>query len=206
MFASLRTTNLAVALTVLLGASAACGGRIDRAAPDEASADEAGRLPGAPEEAEAPGQMAPSRSPNAPPAAGGNACTEDADCNENPETLQLLGTCWKANEAEGICLCREGATMQPSGRCGHAPAPSCAQQGGACSPWAACSEASGSQADALASAVCGRQGAVCCVPTASCRQTPVTYCYKKGTDAAYVPPCINGWITCHPGDSPDLDL
>lgn len=108
----------------------------------------------------------------------------------------------------GTCLCREGASMQPSGRCGLAPSPTCEEQPGAtCRSWASCSAAKGRSGGARANEDCSSvTDGVCCVPEVACRPSGLEYCYRKGTDAAYVPVCIHGWVTCQPGDSPDLQL
>lgn len=197
MRSSIRLVTLAAALA-FAGTASACGGRIDSDKVTErpSHAHDEG--------ADRPDHSRPSGAAMA--RADGN-CTEDFECSEDPAAPGSLGRCWKKSPTEGSCVCLEGATMQPSGRCGITPAPSCSAQGGSCVPWATCSQRNGSQADTTASAECaGSNDTVCCVPQASCRETNIDYCYRKGTDEAYAPPCINGWITCHAGDSPDLDI
>ena len=154
-------------------------------------------------------------SPPAVPASGGNDCVTDAECNESPSISQLLGRCWKkpdSPEGPGACLCNEGASIQPSGKCGFtAPSSSCSGAGKSCSSWGSCSGAGNHRAGVAANVACNEasasgEEAVCCVPRSACRETAIPGCYQKGTDAAYSLPCINGWMTCYPGDSPDIDI
>jgi hypothetical protein len=200
-----------VVATVL--ATLACNGRVEQVlGADEGVADKQLPPPG--------GQVTPT--PALPPA-GGNDCSVDADCNELATTSALLGRCWKRTtgpnktDPTGSCLCLKGNTLQPSGKCARgAPSPSlsCAQEGGACRDWGECTSAGGRRAGLASSRVgtskeCGNEAGTeeCCVPKALCRETPIAKadCYFDGTDLAYVPVCISGWVTCLPGDSPDIN-
>lgn len=139
------------------------------------------------------------------------ACTTDSDCNDDPAASSLHGECF-----EGQCFCLEGSWMQPSGRCGTA-APPCVAAGGTCRESSEVGngclgiEPGGTgllptAPSANAECVTAGTGDVCCASEATCRGNPNVGCYVRGTDAAYVPPCTNGWFTCYPGDSPELRI
>jgi hypothetical protein len=155
----------------------------------------------------------------APPAssvAQSNDCMDHADCNDDPSVDALFGQCWRPVgspvTSPGSCLCRVGRWLQPSGKCGAtAPAESCAALGATCTSWPTCSTGGGHrQGGTVAAGSCATSGAteppVCCVASSACRSTKITSCYRRGTDAAYTPVCFGGWLTCEPGDSPDLSI
>ncbi len=207
---------VATAAFVILNA---CNGRVERLLGDEPGATNAagtGDAPDvSPDAATAPAADGSTTPPGLPPA-GGNDCTSDAECNDDPSPSPLLGRCWRKPGAEasetGACLCNVGAWIQPSGKCGLAePSLSCTEAGGRCSSWGSCAGA-GNRATGTARSwsSCVVDGAsdphVCCIPSSACRETIIPDCYRKGTDAAYTLPCINGWVTCSPGDSPDIEL
>ncbi len=136
-------------------------------------------------------------------------CEVDSDCNDDLALSSVLGEC-----IGGQCFCREGSWMQASGRCGTT-APTCAASGGTCRSstdvghW--CLAVEGLRPIATtANEDCVARGAgdVCCIEETTCRRHPdfVDSCYVQGSDAAYVPPCTNGWLTCVPGDSPELRI
>lgn len=131
------------------------------------------------------------------------ACMVDADCDEQPGSG--LGRCWLDTMGNtSSCLCRIGAYKQPSGRCApSAPPAECTTTGGSCTSWAVCSGTGGARTLATS---CGVEAQVCCV--SQCKPTAVAVkgCYAHGTDAAYSPVCIGGFITCLPGDTPDLEI
>lgn len=129
-------------------------------------------------------------------------CAKDSDCNESATDKTVRGTCWKEQVTGGsTCLCNPGYWKQASGRCGSTPPPpSCVDQGGSCTTWSACSSGGGYRTTSTSCAD------VCCVSTCSPTAVSQAGCYRNGTDAAYVPICVNGWETCEPGDSPDLRI
>lgn len=136
-------------------------------------------------------------------------CVGDSDCNDDPAVSSLHGEC-----VDGQCFCREGSWMQASGRCGST-APTCTASGGTCRSstevGSGCLSVEGLRpvaASANEDCVAGGTGDVCCIEESACRSHPefVDYCYVRGSDAAYVPPCTNGWLTCAPGDSPALRI
>jgi hypothetical protein len=124
------------------------------------------------------------------------ACATAADCNG--------GSCF-----DGICMCPENQWVQTDGRCSPTAPPSCAAQGGTCE-----TNVPGAQKCPNGNVVRSSRGGcgdspedVCCIDRAQCKGADkVTDCYVRGTDAAYVPVCINGWMTCMPGDSPNLNI
>jgi len=130
------------------------------------------------------------------------ACKDDTDCNEPGGGA--FGRCWTSETGASSCLCKKGGYKQVSGRCGSTPpATTCPGQGGRCASWDACTEAKGHPASVRTPSACAGD-AICCV--AGCKGTAVKGCYVHGSDAAYVPVCVAGWVTCQSGDSPDLEL
>lgn len=131
------------------------------------------------------------------------ACMVDADCDE--QAGGGLGRCWRDTMGNtSSCLCKQGAYKQPSGRCApSAPPDDCASTGGSCTSWAVCSGSGGARTLATS---CGGGDQVCCV--SQCKPTVVSGkgCYQRGTDAAYSPVCTGGFITCLPGDTPDIEI
>ena len=138
-------------------------------------------------------------------------CETDSDCNDDPAVSSLRGECF-----EGQCFCLEGSWMQTSGRCGTA-APPCVAAGGTCRESSEVGngclgiEPGGTgllptAPSANAECVTAGTGDVCCASEATCRGNPNVGCYVRGSDAAYVPPCTNGWFTCFPGDSPEIRI
>lgn len=151
--------------------------------------------------------------PTAPPPEG-DECQQDQDCNDDRSVSAAWGRCYAArsgfkppNQIRRACLCNPGAWMQRSGKCAPVPPPSCADQGGRCGDWGACAS-TGLRAGARTDSTCGGTlDAVCCIPSTICRPTEALNdsCYRKGTDEAYRPTCTNGWTTCEPGDSPEIE-
>ena len=125
-------------------------------------------------------------------------CVVAADCNG--------GSCF-----EGVCMCPLGSWIQANGSCGATPPPSCAAHGGTCSTLDPMNQACprGSLWRSVAADCDSAEGKVCCVDSTTCHGRDVLErngCYVRGTDAAYVPWCVNGWATCAPGDSPELQI
>jgi hypothetical protein len=117
-------------------------------------------------------------------------CTTDKDCNGDPSVSSLWGKCFY-----GLCMCKQGFTVQPDGKCGTKAAPDCKGQGGTCRQ-----EPATCQAGELASGMdvdmsCGDFiPAVCCQKAGSCKGIDFVCCMPN--DAIEPPICVNGWKTC----------
>lgn len=134
-------------------------------------------------------------------------CTSHPECNPDPTISALYGECFF-----GVCVCRPGFHVQPSGKCDKTPPPECAKQGGKCFQQpATCPAGNLSGTDDL-NRTCGDfVEAVCCSPEAACKgprkseagvDVPVGFVCCAPNDAQSAPACVNGWQTCAPGSSP----
>lgn len=190
-------------LAALLLSLSACGGAVASSTvptddPDASPLPE----PARPADASAAGRDASEAVAVFPGPATEPACTDDTDCNEPGGGA--FGRCWKSQTGVTSCLCKKGGFKQPSGRCGTTPpAATCGGQGGRCMTWPACTYVDGNLASARTPSSCTGD-AICCVT--ECKATAIKDCYVHGSDAAYVPVCIAGWVSCQSGDSPDLEI
>ncbi len=137
------------------------------------------------------------------------ACASDPMCNGDPTVSALRGTCYR-----GRCFCNVGFWLQRDGRCGPTPPP-CLSAGGVCQGGGPanlqCLAVPGLLAVGAEAAdrecVAAGTGTVCCQAESNCRgRDRFDGCYVRGSDAAYVPHCVNGWATCRPGDLPELRI
>jgi hypothetical protein len=127
-------------------------------------------------------------------ATAGRACVSDVDCNDDPAVSSLLGSCF-----EGLCICRDGAQVQPSGRCGRDDAPACVEQGGRCRQDPAVCADGELEGDYAANMSCGDfVAAVCCHGAKDCKGAVDLVCCGAST-TPYEPRCVNGWKTCDSG-------
>lgn len=130
------------------------------------------------------------------PDATAAACTVDTGCNDDPKISSSVGTC-----TLGICVCRPGAYLQPSGKCGFAAPPLCLPQGGACRQNPDTCLAGELRSDQNTNMSCGDLiAAVCCVKATACK-APIdfTCCSKTNLSG---PICVSGWKTCLPDQTP----
>jgi len=134
-------------------------------------------------------------------------CFTDQQCNGDSSVSSLWGKCFY-----GVCMCNDGYTVQPSGKCHKPPPPECATQKGTCRQ-----QPAQCLADELASALetemsCGDFiAATCCNKKAACNgpareaagsgYVPVDFTCCSNM-AAHAPICVNGWQTCPKGDTP----
>jgi len=225
---------LLTAALVAIGGETACGAKIDDAggtspagdgggasAADGAAADGGS---GSPDCAAHGGECIPQgQAPKSPhrqagpgegTCAGGDVCwlpvstvypvcAQNSDCNEDPRVSTLWGQCF-----QGVCVCHSGYSVQPDGKCGPTALADCAGQGGTCFQGETCPQ--GKQAEIAGSAgtnmTCGDfVAAVCCFTAGSCKgpTTPFHCCTPADGDEA--PICVNGWLTCEPGDAPSAN-
>jgi hypothetical protein len=134
-------------------------------------------------------------------------CSTDAQCNGNSSVSSPWGSCFL-----GVCMCKEGYSVQPNGLCHTPPPPKCTSQNGTCRQGP-----DQCLADELIGSVplndCGDFVAtVCCDKAATCKGPtraapgggPVHVdfeCCSK-TLGTRPPICENGWQTCPPDSSP----
>lgn len=191
-----------------LGLAIACGGITTQTTPGTADAAPA-PIPSASSPVDAPntsvkGDASPSSTDGALASDGpidrdsgaGFACQSESDCNG--------GSCY-----QGVCMCAAGKWIQPNGRCAVTPPPSCDDQGGWCVRNAVAGQecASGTAIKHFTGGCGEAPSNFCCTDITLCRgAATVQNCYVNGTDAAYTPRCVNGWMTCDPGDSPELQI
>ena len=161
---------------------AGCGDD-DAAAPassTDAGGDTAVPTPTTPTQAEQDAAIADA-GPDARDASG--ACATNEDCRS--------GTCF-ANE----CVCNEDSFVQPDGRCGPTPPPTCAIQGGSCKRGPTCTTGAiqGSREMDLS---CGDFVAqACCFDAGACQDSRAFVCCPDPGDGEIAPICVNGWTTC----------
>lgn len=135
-------------------------------------------------------------------------CFNDQQCNGDSSVSALWGTCFF-----GVCMCKPGYTVQPSGKCHTPPPPECATQKGTCrqqpaeclvDELASAQETETSCGDLIAATCCNKK-ATCNGPAreaAGSGYVPVDFVCCGPNDAAHAPICVNGWQTCPKGDTP----
>ena len=111
------------------------------------------------------------------------ACATNDDCQS--------GTCF-----DNACVCNEDSFVQPDGRCGATPPPTCTLQGGTCRRGPTCGTGA-IQGSRDMDQSCGDIVAqVCCFDAGACRGTRAFVCCPDPSDGEIAPICINGWTTC----------
>jgi hypothetical protein len=119
----------------------------------------------------------------------GNAnCKTDADCGD-PKAPVAWGKCFL-----GLCMCRSGYHVQPSGKCGTDLPADCATQGGSCvTAPATCAGGALVGSDPM-NQTCGASG-TCCMPAASCKGSTSFSCCAPNS-VVHAARCESGWRTC----------
>lgn len=124
-------------------------------------------------------------------AGAGPGCLADKDCNEDPAVSALWGTCFR-----GICVCKPGFHVQPSGRCSPKLPADCRQSGGACKQEPASCAPGAIEGSDPTNMSCGDLiAAVCCF--ARCKGPEFVCCGPTGVQPVV---CESGWRTCTNGD------
>jgi hypothetical protein len=185
---------------VLAGALFACNAQIAQVLESE----DAGTIPGGPD-AGPGGEQTSDGGPQADATVivtkdggvvdgGKRACNLDHECNEDLAMSSLAGACF-----EGVCICKVGFHVQPSGKCGETEPPLCAAQGGTCRTNPAECGGSELQADFGTTMKCGDiQPFQCCLPKSEC-YAPIDVVCCGAAAMYYEPNCVNGWRTCAAG-------
>jgi hypothetical protein len=132
-------------------------------------------------------------------------CYNDAGCNEDPSMSSLAGTCFG-----GLCMCKPGFHVQPSGKCGATAPTTCA--GGTCRQEPAACAAGELEGSTETNMACGDFiAAVCCSEQALCKAPSreaagagwfsfeMLCCAPNG--GASAPICVNGYQTCRSGET-----
>jgi len=177
-----------------LGILVACGGR----ATDVPSADvDAGSTGG-----DAATDSGATTTDGGTDARAKAACRTVQDCNEEPMTSPPAGVCDGVPGYDGVCICRAGFHIQPDGKCGSAPLPSCTGMGGQCMQGATKCPAGTVPGSEAANMSCGDLvAAACCFEAAQCfGPFPFVCC---GPADEHIPPfCESGYLTCTPPNTP----
>ena len=181
-----------------LGILVACGGRATDVPNGDGDAGSSGR--------DAATDSGGTTTDGGTDASAKAACRTVQDCNEDALTSPPAGECegepMTIERGYGVCVCRAGFHIQPDGKCGSAPLPSCTGMGGQCMQGATKCPAGMVAGSDAANMSCGDLvAAACCFEAAQCFGPFFLVCCGPA-DAHNPPFCESGYLTCAPPDTP----